>query len=159
MRCLGVKFNKLIYNISNLWNRNINRLNLSKVLVIFVVGLVSRVLVNNFWDVNVFVDYLNSISLLYYGFMSIFVVLVNELFSYIDIKILPKISMDVFRISSIRKSISVIISNISNKVKVPISGDLGLDKVIDKSNKVKVTGVLLMGDRDGISYGGREKDQ
>jgi len=127
------------------------------VLVIFVVGLVSRVLVNNFWDVNVFVDYLNSISLLYYGFMSIFVVLVNELFSYIDIKILPKISMDVFRISSIRKSISVIISNISNKVKVPISGDLGLDKVIDKSNKVKVTGVLLMGDRDGISYGGREK--
>jgi hypothetical protein len=149
MRCVGVKFNKLIYNISNFLKRNINRLTLSKVLVIFVVGLLSRVLVNNFWDVNVFVDYLNSISLIYYGFMSIFVVIVNELYSHIDI--IPKISKDVFRISSIRKSISVLISNISNKVKVPISGDIGLDKVLDKPNKVR--GVLLMENRDGISSG------
>jgi hypothetical protein len=49
------------------------------VLVIFVVGFVSRVLINNFWDVNVFLDYLNSISLGYYGFMAIFGVLVQEL--------------------------------------------------------------------------------
>jgi hypothetical protein len=50
MRCIGVKFNKLICNVTSLWNRNINRLTLtlSKVLVIFVGGLVSRVLVNNF---------------------------------------------------------------------------------------------------------------
>jgi hypothetical protein len=121
-------------------------LNLSKVLVIFVVGLVSRVLVNNFWDVNVFVDYFNSISLEYYGFMAIFVLLVNELFNYIDIKLLPKISMDVFSISSIRKAISVIISNIGNKGKIPISGDLGLEKVLDKSNKVKVSGILFAGE-------------
>ena len=157
MRCVGVKLINIIYNISSFLKRNINRLTLSKVLVIFVVGLVSRVLVNNFWDVNVFVDYLNSISLVYYGMMSIFIVLVNELFSYIDIKILPKISFDVFRISSIRKSISVLISNQGNKVKVPISGDIGLDKVLDKSNKVKVPGVLLMENRDGISSGVREK--
>src|SRR6266576_2220255 len=128
-----------------------NRLNLSKVLVIFVVGLISRVLINNFWNVNVFVDYLNSISLGYYGFMAIFVVLVHELFSYIDIKLLPKISMDVFSISSIRIGVSAIINNIGNKGKVTLSGDLGVDKVLDKSDKVKVTGVLLMGDKDGIS--------
>jgi hypothetical protein len=134
-----------------------NRLNLSKVLVIFMVGFVTRVLINDVYDINVFVDYLNTISLTYYGMMAIFVVLVNELFSYIDLKLLPKISMDVFSISSIRKAISVIMSNLGNKGKVPISGDLGLDKVLDKSNKVKVTGVLLMGDRDGISSGAREK--
>jgi hypothetical protein len=122
-----------------------NRVNFSKVLVIFVVGFVSRVLVNNFWNVNVFVDYLNSISLGYYSFMAIFLVLVHELFSYIDLKLLPKISMDVFSISSIRKAISVIISNIGNKDKVPISGNLGVDKVLDKSDKVKVSGVLLKG--------------
>jgi hypothetical protein len=119
------------------------------VLVIFVVGLVSRVLVNNFWDVNVFVDYLNTISKIYYGMMSIFIVFVNELFSYIDLKILPKISMDVFSISSIRKSISVIISNIGNKGTVSISegnGGLGMEKVLDKSDKVKVSGVLFAGD-------------
>jgi hypothetical protein len=128
-----------------------NRLNFIKVLVIFMVGFVTRVLINYVYDINVFVDYLNSISLGYYGFMAIFVVLVNELFSYIDLKTFPLISIkDVFNISSIRKGVSVIINNIGNKGKVPLSGDLG-DKVLDKSDKVKVSGVLLMGDRDGIS--------
>jgi len=134
-----------------------NRLNLSKVLVIFMVGFVTRVLINDVYDINVFVDYLNTISLTYYGMMAIFVVLVNELFSYIDLKLLPKISMDVFSISSIRKSFSVIINNIGNKGKIPISsGDSNL--VSEKiSGNSKVTGVLLMGDRDGISSGVREK--
>ena len=123
MRCVGVKFNKLIYNILSLWNRNINRLNLSKVLVIFVVGFVSRVLVNYFWDVNVFVDYLNTISLTYYGMMSIFVVLVNELFSYFDLKLLPKISMDVFSIPSIRRALVSLLSlRDANKVSL-VSGE------------------------------------
>ena len=89
--------------------------------------------------------------------MGIFVVLVNELFSYIDLKLLPKISMDVFSISSIRRGISSIISNIGHKGKVPLSGNLGMDKVLDKSDKVKVSGVLFMGDRDAISSGVREK--
>jgi hypothetical protein len=158
-RISSVKFIKLIYNISfsSLWNRIFNRLNLSKVLVIFVVGFVSRVLVNYLWGVNVFVDYLNCISIGYYGFMAIFVVLVNEIFSYIDLKSFPMISIkDVFSISSIRKAISGIISNIGNKGKVSLSGDLG-DKVLEKSDKV--SGVLLMGDNDAISSGVSEKDE
>ena len=130
-------------------------------LVIFVVGFVSRVLVNYLWGVNVFVDYLNSISLGYYGFMAIFVVLVNELFSYIDLKSFPSISIqDVFSISSIRRGVSAIITNIGNKGKVPLSsgnGDLLSGKVLDTSDKVKVSGVLLMGDNDAISSGVREK--
>lgn len=127
-----------------------NRLNFSKVLVIFVVGFVTRVLINYVYDINVFVDYLNTISLTYYGMMSIFIVLVNELFVYIDLKSLPLISIkDVFSISSIRRGFSAIISNIGNKGKIPLSGDLGVEKVLEKSDKF--TGVLLMGDRDGIS--------
>jgi hypothetical protein len=66
--------------------------------------------------------------------------------------------MDVFSISSIRKAFSVIINNIGNKGKVPLSsgnGDVLSGKALDKSDKV--TGVLLMGDRDGISSGVREK--
>lgn len=163
MRCVGVKFIKLIYNISFscLWNRIFNRLNLSKVLVIFVVGFVTRVLINYVYDINVFVDYLNTISLTYYGMMSIFVVLVNELFSYVDLKSLPLISIkEVFSISSIRKGFSVIISNLGNKGKVPLSsgnGDVFSGKVLDKSDKVKVTGVLLMGERDAISSGVKVK--
>jgi hypothetical protein len=154
----------MLNKILNIWVKFISflgkifsRLNTIKILVIFVVGFVSRVLVNYFWDVNVFVDYLNSISIGYYGFMAIFVVLVNEVFSYIDIKLLPKISMDVFSISSIRRGVSAIITNIGNKGKVPLSGDLG-DKVLEKSDKVKVTGVSLMGD-DAISSGVSEKGE
>jgi hypothetical protein len=149
---------KILY--SGLWKRVFNRLNLIKGFIIFVVGFVSRVFINDFVGVNVFVDYLNSISLGYYGFMAIFVVLVNELFSYVDLKSLPKISVDVFSISSIRKAFSNIISNIGNKGMVSInqSGDLGVDKVLDKSDKVKVSGVLFMGDNDdAISSGVREK--
>jgi hypothetical protein len=162
IRYVGVKFIKFIDNISFscLWKRIFNRLNLSKVLVIFMVGFVTRVFINYVYDINVFVDYLNSISLGYYGFMAIFVVLVNELFSYIDLKLLPKISLDVFSISSIRKAFSVIINNIGNKGKVTISSgnsDVLSGKVLDKSDKVKVSGVLFMGDRDGISSGVREK--
>jgi hypothetical protein len=158
IRYVGVKFIKFIDNISftSLCNRIFNRLNFSKVLVIFMVGFVTRVFINYVYDINVFVDYLNSISLGYYGFMAIFVVLVNELFSYIDLKLLPKISLDVFSISSIRKGVSVIINNIDNKGKVPLSsgnGDVLSGKVLDKSDKVKVSGVLLMGDRDAISSG------
>jgi hypothetical protein len=157
----------MLNKILNIWVKFISflgkifsRLNTIKILVIFVVGFVSRVLVNYFWDVNVFVDYLNSISLGYYGFMVIFVVLVNEVFSYIDIKLLPKISMDVFSISSIRRGVSAIITNIGNKGKVPLSsgnGDLISGKVLDTSDKVKVSGVLFMGDNDAISSGVSER--
>ena len=144
MRCLGVKFNKLIYNITSFLKRNINRLTLSKVLVIFVVGLVSRVLVNNFWDVNVFVDYLNTISLTYYGFMSIFVVLVNELYSYIDIKIIPKISKDVFNITSIRRAfVSLLSLRERNKVSL-ISGETSVKGFIG-SKESNSSNVLFAG--------------
>jgi hypothetical protein len=159
----------MLNKILNIWVKFISFLgkifsilNTIKILVIFVVGFVSRVLVNYFWDVNVFVDYLNSISIGYYGFMAIFVVLVNEVFSYIDIKLLPKISMDVFSISSIRRGVSAIITNIGNKGKVPLSsgnGDLISGKVLDTSDKVKVSGVLLMGDNDAISSGVSEKGE
>jgi hypothetical protein len=50
-----------------------------KVLIIFVVGFISRVLVNYFYDINVFKDYTNSISLMYYGIMAFFVGFVGDL--------------------------------------------------------------------------------
>ena len=160
MRCVGVKFNKLIYNISSLWNRNFNRLNLSKVLVIFVVGLVSRVLVNNFWDVNVFVDYLNTISLTYYGMMSIFIVLVNELFSYFDLKLLPKISMDVFSISSIRRAFVSLLSLRENKYYL-VSGETSVKGFVG-SKESNTSNVLFAGESsdNNVNRGrGRGKGQ
>jgi hypothetical protein len=49
----------------------------------------SRFFVNYFTDINVFVDYTNFISLAYYIFMSIFVVLVHELVSFFNLSIFP----------------------------------------------------------------------
>lgn len=87
------KKNKIKKNFKERIKYVFNRLNFSKVLVIFVVGFVTRVLINYVYDINVFVDYLNTISLTYYGMMSIFIVLVNELFTYFEFKLLPKISL------------------------------------------------------------------
>ena len=109
-------------------NRFLSRLNLTKVFVIFLVGFVSRVGINYYWGINVFMDYLNSISMGYYSIMAIFVVMVNELFSNIDIKNISFkniISWEVFNITSIRKGFSVIISNISTKDKIHMSSNMG----------------------------------
>jgi len=56
--------------------------NFIKAITIFCFGLISRHIVNEIWDVNVFIDYLNSISLIYYGFFSTFIVAINDFFSH-----------------------------------------------------------------------------
>lgn len=52
--------------------------NFTKILVIFFVGLTSRILINHYFSVNVFTDYFHFVSISYYSFMSFFVVFVNE---------------------------------------------------------------------------------
>nr|YP_010526680.1 hypothetical protein OOD12_mgp19 [Pleurocordyceps sinensis]UXR11748.1 hypothetical protein [Pleurocordyceps sinensis] len=63
--------------------------NLSKVIIIFIVGIISRYSINNYFDINVFIDYSNYISILYYSFFSAFIVFINELFSLYNINIIP----------------------------------------------------------------------
>jgi hypothetical protein len=116
------------------------------VLVIFVVGFISRVLVNYFWDVNVFVDYLNTISLTYYGMMSIFIVLVNELFSYIDLKSFPLISIkDVFSISSIRRAFVSLLSLIETNKVYLVSGETRVKGLVG-SKESNTSNVLFAGE-------------
>ena len=56
--------------------------NLLKVVVIFCFGFISRLIVNWWFGINVFVDYTESISILYYLSFSVFVVTINDLFTY-----------------------------------------------------------------------------
>ena len=65
------------------------RRNLTKVLIIFFVGLFSRFLIHYFLSVNVFVDYNNIVSYVYYLFMAGFVVLVQEFVDLYNVSILP----------------------------------------------------------------------
>jgi len=44
-------------------------------------------LVNYSLDIHVFVEYTNIVSLLYYSFMSLFIVLVHELVVFLDVNL------------------------------------------------------------------------
>jgi hypothetical protein len=45
---------------------------LRKIIVIFTIAFISRVVINNIFDTNVFTEYLSLISLSYYSCMAIF---------------------------------------------------------------------------------------
>ena len=68
-----------------------NKKNFLKVIIIFTVGFISRVLVNDFFGINVYFDYLHSVSLIYYALLSIFIVLVHEYLTYVEFNILSSI--------------------------------------------------------------------
>ena len=59
-----------------------NKRNLVKILTIFIVGFISRILINHFFDVNVFVEFCCFISLIYYIVMSYFIVLIHDFVSF-----------------------------------------------------------------------------
>ena len=78
------KFNKKIIDklslaLSTLFKIIFNPLNISKALIIFIFGLVTRILVNSFYDINVLTEYTETISLVYYSIKAFFVVFTNEL--------------------------------------------------------------------------------
>ena len=78
-------------------NTILNSVTFRRILVILMVGLVSRSLVNYIFEINVFKDYSTNISLVYYGFMSCFSAMVHELplgVSVDDFNKLEKVSKD-----------------------------------------------------------------
>jgi hypothetical protein len=66
---------KKIINVFNLTN-------IIKILVIFSVGFISRIIICHCLDINVFSEYTNNISILYYFGLSTFSVYFDQLFSY-----------------------------------------------------------------------------
>ena len=112
----------------NLLHKIFTFANICKVFIISFVGFLSRALVNHTWDINVFVEFTDPISLLYYLFFSIFIVwlhsfsslfesyatsfpniveLFNSLFRLfnINIKSIPNINLDALKLSSIRRAL------------------------------------------------------
>ena len=91
-------FSYLKYKVftSGFWCKVFNRQNFTKVIVIFIVGLVSRIVIWHFLNVNVFSQYDNYISLLYYSIMSFFIVLINELIAFFHLSVIPIAVIDFF---------------------------------------------------------------
>src|ERR1700683_1520706 len=63
--------------------------NINKVIIIFIVGFISRIFIVKMYNVNVFFEYLNIISILYYSCMSFFVVIIHEFVNFFEFNIIP----------------------------------------------------------------------
>src|SRR6266576_200877 len=82
---------------SILLSRILNKSNFNKFLIIFIVCFVSRVLVNYFYSINVFLDYYNVVSVSYYICMSAFIILVHEFVDYFDFNIIPYFKFSIIK--------------------------------------------------------------
>ena len=72
-------------NFTNLFNLN----NIIKILVIFSIGFIFRIIIYYYLGINVFLDYTNSVSILYYLGLSSFSVYFDHLFSFQYINVEP----------------------------------------------------------------------
>ena len=112
------------FSFPGLLSRILNKQNINKILIVFIVGLTSRILVNCIYNVNVFTDYFNTISIIYYMLMSIFIVLIHEIVTLFDINIIPysafnniKINFTNIKISDGVKLKDLTVSSIRNLLK------------------------------------------
>src|SRR6267378_2359008 len=105
-----------------------NKKSIIKIFIIFIVGFVIRITVNYVYNINVFIDYTNIISIIYYYFMALFAVVINEInlqfqfpissfFGYVFsvVKKFPFINLDDLKLSFLRKTINKFIYG-SNKM-------------------------------------------
>jgi hypothetical protein len=92
--------------------------NLNKVIIIFIVGFISRVFIVKMYNVNVFFEYLNIISILYYSFMSFFIVIIHELINLFGFNIIPSYLLNFY---SFLVNILKYIYNLSYYIFKPLS--------------------------------------
>jgi hypothetical protein len=80
------------YLVKNIFTK----VNVNKFLIIFTVGIISRAFVNNICGINVYVDFLHFISILYYIAFSLFIVVVHDLASYTEFSLISVFRLDFF---------------------------------------------------------------
>lgn len=86
---LGARTRKKESKFKKFLEKHLTRKNITKVLIIFIVGFIARVFINEIFHISVFKDYCHIVSLAFYGFISIIAVFFEELslmFSFTSIK-------------------------------------------------------------------------
>ena len=135
----------------SIMNRIFNSVIFRRILVIFVVGLVSRGIINYVYDVNVFKEYTGYISLIYYGFMVCFTGFVYEL---------PSISFKVLNISVIRSAVRVFLDgNFLGRDKMGIVGDNSSSKHFVKNHSINTDKDSLVCKQDEITQDKNLRDK
>nr|YP_009327774.1 hypothetical protein [Epichloe typhina]APB96733.1 hypothetical protein [Epichloe typhina] len=87
---------KIFKTLKILLNRTLTPVNVSKAIVIFFVGFISRYFINDYYDINVFKEYLTLVSITFYSVFAAFVVFINELFSFFNINLIPSFIWSIF---------------------------------------------------------------
>jgi hypothetical protein len=86
---------KILNRIKSFSNQLFTPVNLSKIIIIFTIGILSRHLINTYFDINVFKDYLTLASLTYYSVFACFMTFIHELFSHFNISIIPNFLIEI----------------------------------------------------------------
>lgn len=92
--CIIALKDRIFARFAELKDRIFNRETITKVFIIFIFGFASRIIINCIYDINVFIEFTNIISILYYLVFAMFTVLVHEFVSYFNFVIIPSILTD-----------------------------------------------------------------
>jgi hypothetical protein len=130
-------------------SRIFNKLNINKILIIFSVGFISRIIINYLYGIDIF--------LAYYLSMSIFTVVIHEAITYFNFNIIPSFSfikkifsykLEDIKISCILKGIKHLINTDKDRNIMYINEYPAKNvKVLD--DKSLVSNVLEKNDKDG----------
>lgn len=133
--------------------------NISKVLIIFTFGLMSRIFIGFYYDVNVFLEYYRTISLTYYWLMALFVVILGEIFTYFNLNILPSFIFDYYASTySILSRIFSNIGQINKKVYKCISGNINIGDFSIKSITYYLSRVTNLFSKNKFTLGSLDED-
>ncbi len=158
--------NKLYF--PNLLAKIFNKSNINRAIIIFIIGFISRILVCHIYGINVYSEYLNEVSLTYYGLMAVFVVTISEIVSYFELNIIPSFIIDYYYFTlnviikvfnttfnllfSMGKSISYINSKIylfltTKDISIK---DIKLSSLFTEEKKLTIGCVNLLSDKDDV---------
>jgi hypothetical protein len=131
----------------NIFERVFILKNIRKILIIFFIGFSFRFGINYFLDINVFLGYLNAVSLTYYGFMYYFSVFFFEL---------PRIGFNVLNLNLVRSAIRVVCGGGFLSEDKMLSGDnMFTDNMYPNDSKdLSNDGLVCKQDRHGESSRG-----
>lgn len=93
---LKIVYLSIANKLPNLLGKIFTLPNFNKMIIIFIVGFISRVLIVNFYNVNVYFEYTNIISLIYYSSMSFFIIIVHEFVNYFEFNIIPSYILELY---------------------------------------------------------------
>ena len=88
--------NKKINVFNVFFSRILNRFNFNKFLTILVLGFISRVFVGHFYK-DIYLDFLNIVSISSYVCISAFIIIVYEFVYYFDFKIIPYFKFSILK--------------------------------------------------------------